>query len=71
MNKYDMLQKIQELIMENEGYKSNDFMYAHLTGLLSAYVSDKDIEKILQDLIHEQELKNIETDLAYERSVGK
>ena len=71
IDKYDLLESIKEKIQQIEGYANSGFMYAHLVGILSVYVSHEDLWKILQDLNKELELKNLNEDLAYEKAVGK
>lgn len=69
--KIEMLNSIQDMIMELEGYKTNDLMYANLTGRMSAILIDGQVESIYNDLVDELNYKNSQTDLAYERAVGK
>lgn len=69
--KYEMLDSIQTMIMELEGYKTNDLMYANLVGRMSAILLDGQVEAIYNDIVDEIQQKNIEQDLAYERVAGK
>ena len=69
--KYEMLDSIQTMIMELEGYKTNDLMYANLAGRMSAILLDGQVEALYNDIVDEIQLKNIEQDLAYERTAGK
>lgn len=71
MNKYDLLETIKETIQKIENYSDSGFMYAHLTGILSVYVSEEILQKILKDLQDELQQKNLNEDLVYEMSVGK
>ena len=66
-----MLDSIQTMIMELEGYKTNDLMYANLAGRMSAILLDGQVEALYNDIVDEIQLKNIEQDLAYERIAGK
>ena len=66
-----MLDSIQTMIMELEGYKTNDLMYANLAGRMSAILLDGQVEALYNDIVDEIQLKNIEQDLAYERMAGK
>lgn len=69
--KYEMLDSIQTMIMELEGYKTNDLMYANLVGRMSAILIDGQVEALYNDIVDEIQQKNIEQDLAYERVAGK
>lgn len=69
--KYEMLDSIQTMIMELEGYKTNDLMYANLTGRMASILLTAQVEALYNDLVDEIQQKNIQQDLAYERAVGK
>jgi uncharacterized membrane protein len=69
--KYDLLETIKETIQKIENYPDNGFMYAHLVGILSVYVSEKQLEKILHDLTNELQMKEMSDELKYEMRAGK
>lgn len=66
-----MLEQIKDTIQKIENYRDNSFVYAHLVGIMSAHLTDEQIEKIYSSLIDELELKQISDELKYEVEAGK
>jgi hypothetical protein len=71
MNKYDMLEQIKDTIQKIENYRDNSFVYAHLVGIMSAHLTDKQVTDIYTRLKDELEMKEISNELKYEIEAGK
>ena len=71
MNKYHLLENIQSNIQKIENYRDNSFVYAHLVGIMSTYLTDEQVQDIHDNLVKELQLKEISDELKYEMEAGK
>lgn len=71
MNKYTMLQDIKNTIQQIENYRDDSFVYAHLVGIMSAHLTDTQVEKIYTELKNELDIKEMSDELKYEMEAGK
>ena len=71
MFKYETMETIKETIQKIENYRDNSFVYAHLVGIMSTYLTDEQVQDIHDNLVKELELKEISDELKYEMEAGK
>lgn len=71
MFKYETMETIKETIQKIENYRDNSFVYAHLVGIMSTYLTDEQVQDIHDNLVKELQLKEISDELKYELEAGK
>lgn len=71
MFKYETMESIKDTIQKIENYRDNSFVYAHLVGIMSTYLTDEQVQDIHDNLVKELQLKEISDELKYELEAGK
>lgn len=69
--KYITLFEIEDAVQKLHNFSDNSYVYATLVGIMSAHLTDEQVEKIYAELKNELDIKEMSDELKYEMEAGK